>query len=80
MPRIDSRVTRRSLLLAFLAMQFGTRRSDRLRLAGARFTTLAETEIDWLFRWCSFDRAAVGRRLVAAITESYRFQNSTGRP
>ena len=45
MSRTDTRLSRRAMLSAFLGSLFG-----------ARFTSLAETEIDWLFRWCSFDR------------------------
>ena len=55
MSRIDPRLTRRALLFAFMGSLFGPRLSERQRLAATRFTSIAGTEFEHLFRWCSFD-------------------------
>ena len=54
MSRIDPRLTRRALLFAFFRSLFGARLPDRLRFVGARFTSIAGTEFEHLFRFCSF--------------------------
>ena len=55
MSRTETRpITRRSFLFAFFGSLLGT--LTCLRHTAARLTSIEGTELEYLFRWCSFDR------------------------